>query len=497
MSGHAPAAPAQTAPAEAKLATSSRVAMTIIGIIILLVALWAVSNWNSNIPLVYDLKEVGYGETLPFEVPPGQTARLELTWKGIYPPMWSSEPIEVRDSSGRFLVLNGNKVVAGGSVPGEALTSFTFWNRNAIPVRIMVKHCNDTDPCPLTFRPPATRLRTPKVVENSQGGIVNNAVIFLVVVSLTILVSFVVHKLGKTVQESRISSYGSLVLGIVGVGIFGNRFLNLISGHDWASFYPLVFFVLCLYFVYGSIKDVPAKSSVGVYSSITKKRLYTNGEGLAVINPLTEYLSGTATDGHAVDLRKVKIEILDFDFSQTQTTGIQAKIGKISFNLGFAGDAGQLDELKDAVETIKAEVASFVRGYFRRGIAKLTPSQVDAEDGPQFQALVEGLAVKVNEYCKKQHFPYEIILDSVIVEDTELPESYYETLGERVRAKIRTEGVVEQANTLIPPQPNETPEQKTKRVRLALIEAGKLQGFDIEGGGSGIKLELEADKKKK
>ena len=463
--------------------TGSSIWWTISGVLFVVVLIWAISIGASTSPQVYDLRDVGHGATLSFDIEPGKTARVYFEWNGLTPAMWSSEPIEAVTAEGRVSILSGNIFVSKGG--GVETSSWEFRNKGENVVQVKLAQCGASEPCKADFPPPSSHSKI--ITESEIGGFTRNTAWFVGFFVLMMFASWLMHTF-----EIEGSSFVSLLVGLCTIFFFGARFLGRIASHE-VGFWPFLFLLASIAFIGFGGRKVGFKTMTGAYSRFTGERVAHHANlktGTHWINPLFEHLTVTpdGEEGTAIDMQKIAFEIEGVPLSQTAVRGIQARVLDIAFSLQLAGDEEEIQDIEGGVTTIKSKIGKFVEAFFRRKIGEEKPTDIDTDKGGLLERWGRELSTEVASFCERSHYPYAVV-DPVIIGDTELEPSYYAAAAAAAKAGLLGEATMVEAGVVLKIgkmlRPNGTEKEQ--------LEAGQLQlklvtKVITEGSGTNIGL---------
>jgi hypothetical protein len=254
---------------------------------------------------------------------------------------------------------------------------------------------------------------------------IQNSWACLIVFGIITILKLVFPKLSYTWKTS---------LLVAGVAIihFAVKFLNLID-NDSFSIWPIIFCIIWCIFIISGGKTVAYKTVTGVFSRKTREVVGTMHAGaLNWADPIFE-ITTTSVDGipnKSADLQELQIKITETPLMHTSTSGIQAKVKRISLMLKLVGDIRELLEIEGGVSTIRERVTEDVEEYFLKAISHISPTSLDKDKANTIEKLAIDLRTRVNKFCSDNYYPYQITKE-VIIGDTELEAEYYKVLAKK------------------------------------------------------------------
>ena len=281
----------------------------------------------------------------------------------------------------------------------------------------------------------------------------------LISCSWIIVVLFgIIISLKGIIPEWSYAIRSSLIIAISGVVIFSTKFINIIDSdlNFWlliiTAIWPLLFCIICCYYIYKGGKTVAFKTTTGVFSKIYGTPVgIMNAGSLNWADPLFEKTT-ISTDGipnKSADLQELKVKISETPLIQTKTRGIQAQVKNITFMLKLSGNIKEILRIEGGATTIRERIIEFVEEFFLEEITKILPEQLDQDKMKVIHELTTGLKKAINGddgpgyygverkrgFCERNKYPYKIT-GEVIIGDTELETKYYEVLAKKEFSRL-------------------------------------------------------------
>jgi hypothetical protein len=235
----------------------------------------------------------------------------------------------------------------------------------------------------------------------------------------------------------------SLWIALLGAIYFARIFVNLLNTDTDLNLWPLISCILCCIYIIKGGKTVAYKTTTGVFSKITRKPVgYMNAGSLNWACPIFEIvtISVNGVPGTSADLQELKVLIAETPLMQTATRGIQAKVKKISFMLKLDGNIAELFNVEGGAKTIRKRIVEFADEFFLDKISHITPEDLDQNKAKIIKKLAADLQREMNEFCKKNHYPYNVS-SQVIIGDTELEPEYYKVLAKKEFASLEQDAL--------------------------------------------------------
>lgn len=283
---------------------------------------------------------------------------------------------------------------------------------------------------------------------------------FIICTGIALALAIIITLFKLKMPEESYEWKTSLILGIIAILTFAIIFLIAIILENWSAFWPIVYCLLFCFYIYKGAKSVPYKTATGVFSRITNELVGRIEAGLNWADPIYEVItvSVDGTPNLTVDLQQLEIEIVETSEMHTSTRGIKAKVKNVIIMLEvIKEEIPQLFEIEGGTLTVRERITSYINFFFLDEIGKLKPVNLDKDKGETLKDLAEKLKRAVNEFCKKNEYPYEIPPDSVVtIGDTELETKYYEVLAKKEFTKLEQDGF----------------DVEAKRIRTRLLNLG-------------------------
>lgn len=266
---------------------------------------------------------------------------------------------------------------------------------------------------------------------------------FIISTGITLVIAIIISLLKVFAPEESYKMRTSLVLGTLAIILFAIYFLILLSFQKWSAIWPIIYCLLYCLYIYEGSKSVALKTATGVVSKVTNEFVGYIGAGLHWADPIFEIVT-ISVDGvpnKSADLQKLTVEISETPLMQTATRGIQVRIKRINFMLELiASNIQELFNIEGGSETIRERIVEYIDEFFLEKISKLAPEKIDQNKAETIKKLAEELEEEVNEFCKKNNYPYQIS-SKVIIGDTELEAKYYEVLAKKEFMKLEQEAL--------------------------------------------------------
>jgi hypothetical protein len=204
-------------------------------------------------------------------------------------------------------------------------------------------------------------------------------------------------------------------------------------------------------FIYNGGKSLSYKTQTGVWDNITGKPIGVMKEGDLNWSDSVFTKTTTSVNGEpnvSADLQEIEIVIESTPDIQTKTRGVQAKVKEISFMLHLHGHIDRLFDIEGGRETILRRINKFTLQFFQDRVGQIEATTLDQDKGTQIRTLADQLKLEVNQFCRDNNYPFDIV-NVVTIGDTELDPSYYAALAKKEIALLTQEALDVDANALL------------------------------------------------